>query len=158
MGLPGAGKSTLAEALSESLAWPVLSRDAIRRAMFAPPAGNEDEKRAAQDGLWAALRVYARQRRSCIVDGMSFADAGQRQYFRGLAAAYGARPQLVLLDCPLAEALRRAATAPQPDRSGRRVRQVAARFAAPDRAVLRLDARLSPATLCQQLLRLLATA
>jgi predicted kinase len=35
-GLPGTGKSALAEALSESLSGSVLSKDAIRHALFAP--------------------------------------------------------------------------------------------------------------------------
>lgn len=150
MGLPGAGKSTLAQALSAQRGWPVLSTDAVRAAMFPVYRGSEEENAAAEDGVWAALRASARLGRTTIVEGMMFADPAAREQLHGTAAAFGLRSCLILLDCPLVEAVKRVSRLPRPDRDARRVRQTAARFAPPSAGTWVLDAGEAPEQLLLQ--------
>ena len=75
-GLPGSGKSTLASALAERLNGAVLSKDAIRQSLFAPP---DVEYSTAQDDfvlhimLEAAAWILRKDpRRIVFLDGRTF--------------------------------------------------------------------------------------
>jgi adenylylsulfate kinase len=75
-GLPGTGKSALASALSEHLSGSVLSKDAIRHALFAP---RDVEYTTAQDDFVMEIMLQAAERilqkhaeRHVFLDGRTF--------------------------------------------------------------------------------------
>lgn len=145
MGLPGAGKSTLARALCRRRGWVRVDRDAIRAAMFPQGRATPAEKAAANAALWRAASALLRRRRSVVIDGMSFANAAQRRHGQRLARRHGARCIALFLDCPVALACERIAADPAhpaPDRKPALAEAVARRFARVERGALRLDARL----------------
>jgi predicted kinase len=75
-GLPGTGKSTLARALAERLKGTVLSKDAIRHALFAPPDveySNEQDDFVFQIMLEAAAWILRKHpARVVFLDGRTF--------------------------------------------------------------------------------------
>jgi uncharacterized protein len=117
-GLMGTGKTTLARALGESLKWPVIESDQVRKAL----AGLEPTTRATLEfgqGIYAedfSTRTYREMRRrageqlaaghSVILDG-SYKRAGERQLVRQMAREQGAEAVFVYCECPPAEACRR---------------------------------------------------
>lgn len=114
-GLPGTGKSTLAQALVQRLPGAVLDKDAIRAALFHPP---HVEYSAAQDDfcqeimLQTAAYLLAKDAGlHVLLDGRTFS----RQYQRERVIAFCARvgTSWALLECICAEqtALQRLAEA-----------------------------------------------
>ena len=144
MGLPGAGKSTLARALARGTGFARVDRDAIRAALFPRGRATTVEKRAANAAVWREARAQLRRGRGVIVDGMSFASAAQRVRGRGLARRHAMRCFEIYLECPLALArarIARTARHPAPDRVPELADAVARRFARVGAQALRLDAR-----------------
>jgi predicted kinase len=151
IGLPGAGKSCIADALATRLGLHRICRDRIRAAMFPHCAHTPAEKRAAFRALLLALEVNCALGRSSVIDGMTFS---RRADLDALAAVLRGYPQLalpMLVDCPpeLARARIAADPAPHPagDRSPALVDQVQARFDAPPAGVAVVDARLPRAAM-----------
>lgn len=158
MGLPGSGKTTIAERLARERDLSVVSRDAIRAAMFRPCAFTDREKQAAYQALLFAVAACLDLGRSCLVDGMPFSRAGEVDDVRRIAQKAGAAFLPVFLDCPVEVAKARAARdiaeqgrAPE-DRDGDLVARVAARFDTPPPDVLRVDAMLSPDQIAKAIL------
>lgn len=150
IGLPGAGKSRLAHALSKAKRWPIVNRDSFHREQF-----DEDGKAAATDAAFAALKEELLQGRNCILDGMTLSSSQQRTRVREVARDCAAQAVLIWLDCPVEVAIARVAAQsdhPAKDRSAALVREVAARFAQPEKDVLRVDARCETSDLLAQLL------
>ena len=88
-GLPGTGKSALALALAERLSGSVLSKDAIRHALFAPP---DVEYSTEQDDFVMEIMLQAAERilqkhpdRYLFLDGRTFSRSYQVE--RVIAAA-----------------------------------------------------------------------
>jgi adenylylsulfate kinase len=88
-GLPGTGKSALASALSEHLSGSVLSKDAIRHALF---AARDVEYTTEQDDFVMGIMLYAAERilqkhpeRYLFLDGRTFSRRDQVE--RVIAAA-----------------------------------------------------------------------
>lgn len=88
-GLPGTGKSALALALAERLSGSVLSKDAIRHALFAPP---DVEYSTEQDDFVMEIMLEAAERilqkhpdRHVFLDGRTFSRSYQVE--RVIAAA-----------------------------------------------------------------------
>lgn len=88
-GLPGTGKSALALALAERLSGSVLSKDAIRHALFAPP---DVEYATEQDDFVMEIMLQAAERilqkhpdRYLFLDGRTF--SRRYQIERVIAAA-----------------------------------------------------------------------
>ncbi len=133
MGLPGAGKSTVAAALGME----VISRDAVRVALGAGVGEKERLFAAVLDRAGALLAAG----RDVAVD-LPFSAEAQRRALHDRAAAHGARVVFVLLDVPVDVARRRVAGAVHvaEDRSPELVEAVAARFAPAGPDVVRLDA------------------
>ncbi|MDQ3850763.1 MAG: AAA family ATPase, partial [Actinomycetota bacterium] len=77
MGLPGAGKTTLADALAPRIPARTVSRDVIRAAMFRPCDFSEAEKQAAFAAVVHAVAVNGELRRSTVVEGMPFSRDGE---------------------------------------------------------------------------------
>ena len=157
MGLPGAGKTALAQAMSCSFDVEIISRDDIRSAMFKKCTYTVAEKRAAFSGLLAAIEVAAQLGRPSIVDGVAFSTVGDLEAVVSAAQQGGARPLVVWLDCPVDIAVRRVEddrltnkhTAV--DRDAALVRQVNANFRAIPESAYRLDATLPLTTLIPML-------
>ena len=82
-GLPGTGKSTLAAALAERLGAKILSKDAIREAIFGPDhvdySRTQDD--LCMDVVYAAMAYLLSDdpRRTIIIDGRTFSQSGQAE-------------------------------------------------------------------------------
>ncbi|HVS18944.1 MAG TPA: AAA family ATPase [Planctomycetota bacterium] len=92
-GLPGTGKSTLAERLAEALDAPVFSKDRVRAALFDPRHVRYER---AQDDfvvecLVAAAAHTAEHGPAChaVLDGRTFQRAGQLDALRAQLAVRG---------------------------------------------------------------------
>ncbi len=109
-GLPGTGKSTLARELAARLAAPLLDKDRVRAALFAP---EEIEYSREQDDLvlaciHRALEFHARRARvpAVVLDGRTYSRREQVTELRALAARLGT--PLALLECTAAPEVVRA--------------------------------------------------
>ncbi|HEX2668943.1 MAG TPA: ATP-binding protein [Gammaproteobacteria bacterium] len=145
VGLPGSGKSTLAAKLAKRHNYTHIDRDSIRARLFPRGGFTEAEKHAANLAVMAELRQRCATGRGSIVDGMTFGRRAERESAQALAREYGFNCVMLWLDCPVDVAAARVAAQAHParDRDATLVREVAARFEAPDKAV-RIDATLSP--------------
>lgn len=159
MGLPGAGKSTLAAGLAAATRWSILDRDQIRFERHpgdASDAAREEADRLllrrAGSGVRAALNL--------IVDGKTWARQSDRVALEESVEDAGGEVQWCWLDLPLDLACERVRTAPAhpaPDRDASLVRRVAARFDPPPASCWRLDAQLAPDVLLHEVLLRLAS-
>ena len=157
MGLPGSGKTTVAERLVRVRDLSVISRDAIRVAMFRPCRFTELEKQCAYQALLLAVAACLELGRSCVVEGMTFSRAGEVEEVRKIAATAGAHFLPVFLDCPVdvgqarGRDLAQKSRAPK-DRDERLVARVAERFDAPPADALHLDATRMPEEIAKAIL------
>jgi predicted kinase len=110
-GLPGAGKSRLAEALAAKLDLPVLDKDRVRAALFGP--SRVEYSRAQDDHCcellyatagWLAARGEVR---AAVLDGRTFVRAGQVERLVAVAAELGFEPRFVSCTAPRAVLLER---------------------------------------------------
>jgi adenylylsulfate kinase len=104
-GLPGTGKSALAEALSENLSGSVLSKDAIRHALF---ASHDLEYTTEQDDFVVEIMLQAAERilrkhsdRYVFLDGRTF--SRRYQIERVIAAASQWGQPCKILECVCSE-------------------------------------------------------
>lgn len=156
IGLPGAGKSTVARALVAELGLRRVCRDEVRAAMFPQCDYSFIEKRAAYRGVLLAVEINGLLGRSSVIDGMTFSrredyarlcDLVDRQRFAVIA---------LHLDCAPALARRRVAedalrcAHPARDRAPELVDAVAARFDDPPADAVRIDASLPVADMCRR--------
>jgi predicted kinase len=92
-GLPGTGKSALAEALSESLSGSVLSKDAVRHALFAPrdvAYTTEQDDFVMELMLQAAERILHKHPDRCVfLDGRTFSRHYQIERVIAVASQWG---------------------------------------------------------------------
>jgi len=99
-GLPGTGKSTLARALAGALAAPLLDKDRVRSALFAP---GEIEYSREQDDLvmacvYRAVEFHAlRGAPAVVLDGRTYSRRDQVEELRALARRIAAR--LAWVEC-----------------------------------------------------------
>lgn len=148
MGLPGAGKSTLARTVSAQTGLPCLCRDQLRQALFRGHHG-DDARLATEHYLRERMVEHLRQRESVLLDGMTFAKTADRLVYAALVAQSGGVWLPVLVDVPLAVARARVAEDcaharhPAADRSPELVEQVHRRFAPVGPQVLVIDGTLA---------------
>ena len=110
-GLPGTGKSTLAETLAKRLGGIVLSKDKVRAALF--PPGAIDYSSSQNDFcmsvvLMAAQRIAAEHTIPFIfIDGRTFSRSHHLKQVAEAARLVGAGLSILLLHCPENVALER---------------------------------------------------
>jgi predicted kinase len=99
-GLPGSGKSTVAEALSRALSLPVLSIDPIEAAMWRGGLARAETGIAAYEVAIALADEHLRLGHSAIVDAVNPVEA-PRAAWRDLAARH--RADLRIIECVCAD-------------------------------------------------------
>ena len=95
-GLPGTGKSTLAEGLSRTLSIPLFSIDSIEAAMWRGGLAKDQTGVAAYDVAIALADEHLRLGHSVIVDAVNPIEA-PRAAWRSLAAKY--RADIRIIEC-----------------------------------------------------------
>jgi predicted kinase len=98
IGLPGAGKTMVAEHLRQRLQVRIVNRDEIRRALFPECAYSQPEKRASVHATFLAVEVNAALGESTVVDGMTFSKTSDLTRLSELVAKYGMRFVPIWLD------------------------------------------------------------
>ena len=107
VGLPGAGKTTLANWLAEHHGFVVSSRDTIRAAMFPDCRYTLEEKAAAYSGMKQSIAIMLRQGVQVVTDGICFSSQRERDEVIALGAAAGVRVVILACECPVAVAQQR---------------------------------------------------
>lgn len=145
IGLPGSGKSALADHLCKRFGLTEINRDRLRGELFPDCRFSDAEKHAANAAVLTELERRSAAGESSLVDGMTFGRKSEREAARAVALKHHCRFFQLWLDCPVELAIRRVESGAHlaKDRDAARVREVAARFEKPDDA-LRLDATLVP--------------
>lgn len=153
MGLPGAGKSTLAEELAGRIPLHIVSRDEIRVRQFPLSGYSASEKAQLNSETFRQAEQALRTGWHVLVDGLPFSRVTERDALAQVALRCDARFQMILLDCPLALAESRITSSSHPaaDRTVVRVREVAARFEPCGPEVWRLDAQRPTPVLADEL-------
>jgi predicted kinase len=160
IGLPGAGKSTVARVLERQLGMRRVCRDAIRHAMFPRCDYSFVEKRAAFRTVLLAVEINCLLGESSVIDGMTFSRREDYDQVLALADAHGFDILPLLIDCPPALARERIARDivsgdllgmghPAQDREPGLVDIVARRFDTPPAAAIRLDATRPMSEVCR---------
>jgi len=146
MGIPGAGKSTLANGLAREIALlRIISRDTIRAAMFDPCFYTREEKAAAFEGTLLGLRVVLGRGESALADGMCFSEIGPLERVEAASVDAGAAFVAVYCEVAVEEAVRRveedrrSGKHPALDRDGKLVRRIAAEFRTLPAGSIRVD-------------------
>ena len=163
MGLPGSGKTTLAEALTPRVPARTVSRDTVRAAMFRPCSFTDAEKAAAFDALLRAVAVNCELGCSTIVDGMPFSRTGELEALSQASAEQGCSTLPVLCSISIEEAQRRISEgsdyereSSEPiveDRDAQLVVEVARRFRSPPEGTVEVDATRPVEELAEAVLR-----
>ena len=100
-GLPGTGKSTIAARVAAAVGGVVLSKDAVRAALFPPPAldYSRTQDDIAMSAVYEAAGVIV-PGRPVVIDGRTFTKAYQVRDLLDWAATIGEVPAWVECVCP----------------------------------------------------------
>ena len=147
VGLPGAGKSTLAAGLADRLPDArILDKDKVRHVLFAPCDYTSAERDVVFAALLDAARYHLGRGRVVIFDGLTFSRRSQVAAAEAVAGEAGAFSAVIVCDVDVETAITRCeadAAAGQghlaSNRDGALVRRVAAEMEEPDGDYLTLD-------------------
>ncbi len=157
VGLPGAGKSTLAAALAARLAGVrVLDKDKVRHVLFDPCDYTSAERDVVFAAMLDAARYHLGRDRIVVFDGLTFSRRSQVAAAEAVADEAGAFTAVIVCDVPVELAVARCAadTAGHlaSNRDARLVRRVAAEMEEPAGAYLTLDMTVEVDALADQAL------
>jgi predicted kinase len=108
VGLPGAGKSTLAASLARRLPDArVLDKDQVRHALFAPCDYTSTERDVVFAAMLDAARYHLGRGRVVIFDGLTFSRRAQVAAAEAVAEEAGAFAAVVVCDVPVEVAIER---------------------------------------------------
>jgi predicted kinase len=93
-GLPGVGKTTVAETVADRLDGRLLRTDVVRKEILTDPDYTEAESRMVYDELFERARETVASGRSVVLDG-TFQDADRRDRLAALAAELDTELRLV---------------------------------------------------------------
>ena len=97
-GLPGAGKTTVAEATAERLGAVLLRTDVVRKELFPDPAYTSEESRRTYDAVFERAGATLAAGDPVVLDG-TFRRAARRDRARTLADERNAAFRLVRVTC-----------------------------------------------------------
>ena len=149
VGLPGAGKSTLAQALATRLPDArIIDKDQVRHSLFAPCDYSAAERDVTFSAMLDATRYHLGRGRIVVFDGLTFSRRSQVAAAEEVAAESDGFAAVIVCDVPVEVAVERCESdADRPDRShlaanrdGDLVRRVAAEMEEPAGAYLTLAA------------------
>lgn len=165
IGLPGAGKTTLAESLIKRIVGlRIVSRDRVRGAMFDPCTFSNVEKDAAFQALRLAQEAIWQRPESTVADGICFSDANMLDCVVDDATRYGIQLIAVNCQCPLeiaidrVEADRRLGSHSAKDRDAALVRRVKERFFDVPTIFPSIDMTQTPLRVTEDMLEILSSA
>lgn len=108
VGLPGAGKSTLAASLARRLPDArVLDKDKVRHALFAPCDYTSTERDVVFAAMLDAARYHLGRGRVVIFDGLTFSRRAQVAAAEAVAEEAGAFAAVIVCDVPVEVAIER---------------------------------------------------
>jgi predicted kinase len=143
VGLPGAGKSTLAAALAARIPDArVIDKDEVRDALFAPCDYTAAERDVTFSAMLDAARYHLGRGRVVLFDGMTFSRRSEVEAAEGVAAESGGFSAVIVCDVPVSVAIERCereaaeGTHLAANRDGDLVRRVAAEMEEPPGAYL----------------------
>jgi predicted kinase len=154
VGLLGAGKSTIAQALVDRFGLRQVCRDAIRRALFPQCDYSFIEKRAAFRAVLLAVEINGLLGKASVVDGMTFSRREDRDRLAEVARQHGFDLFWLLAACDPARARARIANDrlhamhPALDRTPALVDAMAGCFEDLPSGVVRINANGPPARMC----------
>jgi predicted kinase len=144
VGLPGAGKSTLAAALAGRLRNArVLDKDKVRHVLFDPCDYTSAERDVVFAAMLDAARYHLGRDRIVVFDGLTFSRRSQVAAAEAVAQEAGGFAAVIVCDVPVEVAIARceadAAGHLASNRDGQLVRRVAAEMEEPAGDYLTLD-------------------
>lgn len=143
VGLPGAGKSTLAAAVASRLPGVrVLDKDKVRHVLFDPCDYTSAERDVVFAALLDAARYHLGRDRIVVFDGLTFSRRSQVAAAEAVALEVGGFAAVVVCDVPVPVAIERCEAALDhlaDNRDGELVRRVAAEMEEPAGDYLTLD-------------------
>lgn len=108
VGLPGAGKSTLARALAARVPDArVIDKDQVRHALFAPCDYSAAERDVTFGAMLDAARYHLGRGRVVLFDGLTFSRRTEVEAAEAVAADSGAFTAVVVCDVPVQVAIER---------------------------------------------------
>lgn len=143
VGLPGAGKTTLARAMAPRLGARVLDRDLLRHGLFAPVDHTAAERDITFAAMLDAASYHLARGRPVVFDGMTFSRRAQLEAVASVAREADGFSAVIVCDVPTAVAVERceqqAGGHHATDRDAGLVRRVAEEMDEPEGEYLCLD-------------------
>lgn len=99
-GLPGVGKSTVAEQVARRLDAELVRTDVVRKELYPDPAYTDEEEQRVYDELLGRARQTLAAGRSVVLDG-TFHDAEYRNRARDLSTRLNADFTLFRIECEI---------------------------------------------------------